>query len=51
MIEKNIKKIELLHTSISKEAQGLLNGQKGILVEITFVHCKYAFQITLFNFI
>ena len=28
-----------------------LNGQKGILDEITFVHCKYGFQITLFNFI
>lgn len=28
-----------------------LNGQKGILDEITFVHFKYGFQITLFNFI
>lgn len=28
-----------------------LNGQKGILDEITFVQIKYDFQITLFNFI
>ncbi len=28
-----------------------LNEQKGILDEITFVHIKYGFQITLFNFI